>query len=844
MGWLAASTAIRHGARFTSSKASRHNNLIRMPQLRRIFTIFFASPSDVAEERNLAEVAVASVNRSVANQLGWQVDLAKWEQSTPTFGRPQSAINALVDSCDLFVGLVWQRWGQPTGQYSSGFEEEFERAMSRRRSGTEPEIWLYLKKVEHSGLLDPGEQLKKVLEFKELQQHRGEVFFREVESAVDWKQKFQDNLSSYVLSLALKEKEITNQTVLSPIQGSEDSTILLPEAPRGSSRLAEFQIKSVSIMLSEFASRHGVEIFEMGDGLTDFDIVRLFLLTSTLISRKYTNVVMGVHEINLLYKDRGKLDAAFSEKIEILRSMIGRSNDTTPGWFWLQDQADEGLIFDLLFKLSIDDVDGDVRSGALELLTLARFKMPREWWPSLPLRHESHNVRAKAFHYLAQVGDGATVEFLDTFITDTANTQYADAARNARFHIISRLDPRAAFTQMLQRGVFVSPERNNLIKSIASSVDDDLLLGGIESSSDELREISTRELLSRRPLPANVAQKLLDDPSFDVRALVLLSLAKNGELIGPNQVREVLKDRPLDRPMSYLEAALGGPARNDPKLDADFIVLTFFSLQPSHIASAAVDWFSADGVLAYKALALYNFDLIEPNIIDDLASGFSRVKLKSIERLLVNVGEDAARELTKLFDHLDEFIRSQFTEAALLGIAKNGLPSAAQVAFPYLSDSSRGVKAAAVKVIAEFGDSMFADNLKAIAMAANGPEQKDAALGALRLASSPSGTAVELFGSDIVRLGKIAFSWIIEQTSYIHDDDLTGFLHVEDEYYRLNSLTRLSKRLNHSDLELLLHSYVGSDNHFYDVVTWLDRLLYAPHPLRQAFLKELELKTA
>ncbi len=33
----------------------------------------------------------------------------------PTRRRPQEAINKALDECELFVGLLWRRWGQPTG---------------------------------------------------------------------------------------------------------------------------------------------------------------------------------------------------------------------------------------------------------------------------------------------------------------------------------------------------------------------------------------------------------------------------------------------------------------------------------------------------------------------------------------------------------------------------------------------------------------------------------------------------------------------------------------------------------------------------------------------------------
>src|ERR1035438_4525051 len=133
---------------------------------RRVLNVFLATPGDVAKERSLAEEVVASVNSLTGPRLVCHIELSKWEDMIPGFGRPQALINPMVDECDLFVGLLWERWGQPSGVHSSGFEEEFERARQRRKRDGAPEVWLVFKDVDPAKLHDPGEQLKKVVEFR------------------------------------------------------------------------------------------------------------------------------------------------------------------------------------------------------------------------------------------------------------------------------------------------------------------------------------------------------------------------------------------------------------------------------------------------------------------------------------------------------------------------------------------------------------------------------------------------------------------------------------------------------------------------------------------------------
>ena len=102
--------------------------------------------------------------------------------------RPQEAINADLDSSDLFVGLIWRRWGQPTGHpdFSSGFEKEFHRARDRRSQSGQPEIWLFFKDIEPGQLQDPGEQLQKGLLFKEMCRSEKKLLYKAFGTTEDW----------------------------------------------------------------------------------------------------------------------------------------------------------------------------------------------------------------------------------------------------------------------------------------------------------------------------------------------------------------------------------------------------------------------------------------------------------------------------------------------------------------------------------------------------------------------------------------------------------------------------------------------------------------------------------
>ena len=171
--------------------------------IRNILYVFLASPSDLAEERRLARDVVDELNRVCARRLKWSIELLGWEDTLPGFVRPQEKINADVRLCRLFIGMLWRRWGQPTGKYSSGFEEEFELAKRLRSEAQAPEIWLYFRRIEPAQGEDPGPQLEKVLEFKRNIEMSKECLFGEFADPEEWRKKLHDNLLQYLMDLAL-----------------------------------------------------------------------------------------------------------------------------------------------------------------------------------------------------------------------------------------------------------------------------------------------------------------------------------------------------------------------------------------------------------------------------------------------------------------------------------------------------------------------------------------------------------------------------------------------------------------------------------------------------------------
>lgn len=87
---------------------------------------------------------------------------------TGALGRQRDVINRQVPGdYDLFVGIMWSRFGTPTDRAGSGTKEEFDRALARYRENPKSlDILFYFKDAPLApSKLDPA-QLAKVQEFK------------------------------------------------------------------------------------------------------------------------------------------------------------------------------------------------------------------------------------------------------------------------------------------------------------------------------------------------------------------------------------------------------------------------------------------------------------------------------------------------------------------------------------------------------------------------------------------------------------------------------------------------------------------------------------------------------
>jgi hypothetical protein len=80
----------------------------------------------------------------------------------------------MPDDWDMFVGIMWSRFGTPTGRSGSGTQEEFERAIARHRTAPgSVSVLFYFKDEPLAPSKIDGSQLQQVQAFKQSTQSSG-----------------------------------------------------------------------------------------------------------------------------------------------------------------------------------------------------------------------------------------------------------------------------------------------------------------------------------------------------------------------------------------------------------------------------------------------------------------------------------------------------------------------------------------------------------------------------------------------------------------------------------------------------------------------------------------------
>ena len=170
---------------------------------KRICKLFLASPSDTVQERKYVKGVVEELNETLCKALNLNVELISWENATyPGVGQhAQEVINTQIgDDYDLFVGIMWKKFGTKTLTADSGTEEEYNRAIENYRNGRCRNVMFYFS-TERFSMDDDLEQIGKVKAFKSKIANTDGVYYAQYAAKRDFAKDFRRHLSQCLMDL-------------------------------------------------------------------------------------------------------------------------------------------------------------------------------------------------------------------------------------------------------------------------------------------------------------------------------------------------------------------------------------------------------------------------------------------------------------------------------------------------------------------------------------------------------------------------------------------------------------------------------------------------------------------
>lgn len=752
--------------------------------------------------------------------MGWHIDLLGWEDTLPGAGRPQALINDDVDNCDLFIGILHMRWGSPSGRFSSGFEEEFERAINRWRESSTPEIWLFFKRVDDARLGDPGPQLGKVLAFKEAQTASGELFYKEVVSTDEWGAKLFEYLSGYLAKLH------SNRTALSGSSLREvsvqPSTSELPSTRESNPPQDDQSVDGATKQLLDLLeTTRQVLQYPGKNPLSDLDredVSRLYLAIATWMAWGITYELPTIHAVNLLYRNREAVELTAPEQFVLREAVLSNTQNNVPGWFWFR--SEDGTTQELrVFSVALVGRTVEGRTNTFDLLTQMDLALPREidvdLWVATALSSGPPAVRSSAISWIAASRNQSLLDALaSTPDYDTESPEFAQMQLGAQI----ASNPVEAF-----RGLLAQPAPpEELVRSLGQQrfkVPQDLQERALGHPSSAIRSLALARMDAGGVVRKAQVVRLLADPTASVRyAAVRVALKR----------RWVIPLRDLQNAVSVT----GNETVDvDEKRELELDIL--LQRQAEEI-EPLIDWYTLTGPLAYEALAIDNFNRLAPFIRSDLEHGFVRIRDGAIHRLQTEFGAEAKVITDAWSADMEQMLRDQFTVGAVNGLALHGDDKDSVIVRPLLRSREWRVRLAAIRFLSRHGSS--ADVTSLLQMVDDYWIQVEAAGAALLLADDSIDVAQKLLVSEEPSV--VAKALAALQHASEGPEVVKPLLHSEVPGIRRLACSFLASSLSRSALEQTLNDYVMRSTYFYNVVVWLDRLLYTKGAIRAFFKKK------
>lgn len=778
----------------------------------RVIEIFVASPGDLQGERDAVTEVARQATQLLAPQLNVHFTVNGWEDHPSGFGRPQEQINELLDRSEVFVGLLQRKWGSPTGTHSSGFHEEFERARDQRRaSGTTPELGLFFKEVPDHERDDPGEELTKVLEFRQQVVDAREVLFK----TFDTTDAFRALLLAFLIKYALETSGLaaTEVATRAPDAAAETPAIEPPSSEVHNQGDALATVERVSERL-----RHAERIDPV-------DAARLNLTAVAALARR-TEATLGVHEANILYAARRDISPSNAELFSLVDA-AAESLGTAPAWFWVErarGESDELFAVRVLIVTAIQGATHMSRRRAYEMLTRIGERLPqallsavKTFDPAIPELTAPTDVvgRGEQALLLSTIADDDDIwPLLEPMLEQIDGEVDGRLVRN-----LFRTRPTVALS-LLSRVKRSSPALADAAIEAHEALELASVRAVMASGNTFARGIGLRLLDEKGALTEPEARGFLSDPEYQVSNAATDVMLHHGWSIGEEEWRRIT------------ETSRKEILRSEPRPTRS---VRYHQQLPVSDLEQLINWYMPWTADAYEALGLVGAPGFADRVRRDLQDRFTTFAAASRVRTESMFGEHAGQ----FFQH-EEWNQQAFIPAALAILGQEDQTDAdIDTAASFLNDQQPEIVVSAVRALGRLG---AADRLDEIVTAADRAisdrKWDDRLVGeyvdtVFALAQDPGRGAQLLIESSVDDVVVSALDRLTGQPGL--ETRARDLLLSEASGRREAAARYLASVLEPDALESELDEYVAQGRYFYSVVGIWDAALYGANGIRAAY---------
>lgn len=804
-----------------------------MAEMLRLVRVFLASPGDLPDERRLVKETEEELNNGIASYLDCRIEIKGWEDTLSGSDRPQAIINQELDICELFIGMMSRRWGTPpsvNGEYSSGFEEEFKRSSLRCEKTSKPEMAMYFKTIDPKFLIDPGEDLKKVLAFKDQIASEKSIYYENFDSPYDLQKRVRLKIQNYLIKLIEAEKESQEEEQAKTKSPTEETSDTQSKEPIKSPFSAEGH---------QFLERllEKTEVGDSSENITSLDIGRFRLLSNIISASGNDEPSLGVHDANIIYSNKD-IELGSREMSGLIDCGLKNiRHENVPFWHWYalyRDTADADF---LPFRTFSNE---DVRVGALEVMKLIGTSFPidkeleidRDFFLKRWLSEESsERLRIAALGYLKCHGRDEDMPLIQSEL-DRADSKTSKSALEALVSIQHRYNKGEALkTAFANQFEHFDEKLLNEALSASSALDDETLRLGLKHRNKKIRLESFKILSERKLISSNEMQELQNDPFAEIRKAAVDCLLSNNALLNDEAVKNILV-KPQKRGAFY--NVLASPSFDEEgQACYDEYLFSKYSSMPENELLAIVKKGTVLDDIPYLALCSRYFKNHAEELRKNVDDQFER-KFEDYIEYLENMGS-AADELRQKARRIEDVLRKSSTRKGLDILCNKGNARD-------LDRIRRNMRSAYVKSSEDEIEYMRKHGeWEDIPFIVKAEQDFASARAPLTLMTMDLDRWNRLISHAIYSIGKDRLGELLRievpshllanlievcssaKFSEISDERLFSLLNHEEDKVRKRTSLKSIQSFTKSRLQSLLKEYVeGQEHRYYNVIFWLD----------------------